>query len=164
MPVARGIAVVLSVLAGLLVGAPVAAAAPSATVAVEGLEFAATPTEGHFGGAARGPVPGLWRAVVVHDELQPADTPITGGSFTLYGRNGAVDGTFTGGTITPDVLSSDCENEQFTVDGTLALQGGGEGTFRVVLTHLLAQTNAGCQIYGATVVGSLEVPAQALAA
>jgi hypothetical protein len=165
MAVARGIVVVLTVLAGLLVGTSAAEAASSATFAVEGLEYAATPTEGRFGGAARGPAPGFWQATVVHDELQSdAAVPITGGSFMLYGRGGPVAGTFTDGSVTPDVLGPGCENERFTVAGMLALQGGGRGAFEAVLTHLLVQTDSGCQIYGATVVGSLKVPAQALVA
>jgi len=156
----RGIAVLTAVLAALLLSAAPAAAAPTTTARVQGLEYAATVTEGRFGGAARAPLPGAWTAVVVHDPLRRGEAvPITGGSLRLYGARHALDGTFTGGRVTPHDTSATCEDELFDVAGTLTLRGGGRGSFSVVLTHLRVLTRSGCRTYGATVAGTVTVPA-----
>jgi hypothetical protein len=161
----RGFAVLTAVLAALLLTAAPAAAAPAATVQVQGLEYAATLTEGRFGGAARGAMPGAWRAVVVHEPLRRGEAvPVTGGSFTLYGARTVLAGTFTDGQVTPYDEPATCGNEQFDVTGKLALQGGGRGSFAVVLTHLRVRTDSGCRTYGATVTGTLTVPARAASA
>ena len=165
----RVIVPLVAALAALLVLAPAAAAAASeasaVTAQIGGLEYAATDTEGRFGGAANGEVPGAWLATVVHDPLtEGTAVPITGGSFTLRSTAGDVHGTFVDGQVEPLDDFSTCANQRFTVTGTLALDGGGDGSFRVVLTHLLTQTDSGCHIYGALVAGSLTVPSDALAA
>jgi hypothetical protein len=153
--------VVSTVLAALLLSASPAAAAPTATIQVRGLEYAATLVEGRFGGAAQGPLPGAWRAVVRHDPLRQGEAvPVTGGSFTLYGARRVLDGTFTRGRVTPHDTPATCGDERFDVTGTLALQGGGRGAFAVVLTHLRVLGRSGCTTYGATVVGTLNVPAE----
>lgn len=157
-------AVLSTVLAALLLtAAPATAAAPPFVAArVQGVEYAATATEGRFGGAARAPLPGAWTAAVVHDPLRSGRAvPITGGSFRLYGERHVVGGTFTGGSVTPRDAGSGCGNERFDVTGTLALRGGGRGTFSVVLTHLRVPGRSGCRTYGATVAGTLTVPARA---
>jgi hypothetical protein len=164
----RSLAVLATMLAALLVTASPAAAAPTATTQVRGLEYAATDTEGRFGGAARDPLPGAWTAVVVHDPLWSGEAvPITGGSFTLYGAQQVIGGTFTDGSVTPDDTITDapdgCGNERFDVTGTLDLNGGGHGSFSAVLTHLRVLGRSGCTIYGATVVGTLTVPARVAA-
>jgi hypothetical protein len=154
---------VLAVLAALLLVAPPASAAAKVTAPVRGVEYAATSTEGRFGGLAKGGLPGAWTAAVVHDPLRPgAAVPITGGSFTLYGRQ-VVAGRFVRGTVTP-LAAASCGDERFRVAGTLALDGGGSGTFQVVLTHLRAPLRGGCRTYGATVAGTLTVPAGTAAA
>jgi hypothetical protein len=155
---------VLTALAALLVLAPAAAAAtvaPAVTARIGGLEYAATSTEGRFGGAAGGALPGAWLATVAHDPLADDAVAITGGSFTLHGTQREVSGTFVRGTVTPLDGSSSCGNQRFAVTGTLALSGGGRGAFRVVLTHLRAASRAGCRTYGAVVAGTLRVPAPA---
>jgi hypothetical protein len=158
----RVIVPLVMALVALLVLAPTAMAASAVTADIGGLEYAATDTEGHFGGAANGQVPGAWLATVVHDPLTAGAVPITGGSFTLHGtQQREIRGTFVDGTVTPLDDSGTCANQRFQVTGTLALDGGGRGSFEVVLTHLLTQTDSGCHIYGALVAGSLTVPAQA---
>ena len=133
---ARGIVVVLTVLAGLLVRLGGRGRA---------VGDVRRPGPGVRGDAHRGPVrrcrpgpgTGAWQATVRHDELRQGEAvPITGGSFTLYGARRVLGGTFTDGSVTPDVTPATCENERFNVAGTLALQGGGRGAFAVVLTHL----------------------------
>jgi len=161
----RVIVPVLTTLAALLVLAPAAAAAPAVTADIGGLEYAATDTEGRFGGAANGQVPGAWLATVVHDPVtEGVAVPITGGSFTLRSTQGDVSGRFVRGEVVPLDDFFTCANQRFNVTGTLALDSGGRGAFTVVLTHLLAQTDSGCHIYGAVVAGSLTVPARAVAA
>jgi len=159
----RGFAVLTAVLAALLLTAAPAAAASAATVRVQGLEYAATVTEGRFGGAARGAMPGVWRAVVVHEPLRRGKAvPVTGGSFTLHGAQSVLAGTFTSGSVTPYDEPASCGNERFDVTGALALRGGGRGSFAVVLTHLRVLTDSGCRTYGATVMGTVTVPSRAV--
>jgi hypothetical protein len=153
----RVIVPVLTVLAAMLLLAPVAVAAPT-TASIRGLEYSATSTEGRFGGAAKGQLRGLWTAVVVHDPVQGSEpVAINGGSFTLYTSERPVSGTFVRGTVRPLGRPSTCGDERFDVTGTLKLRGGGSGSFAVVLTHLRAPRRSGCTTYGATVVGDLAV-------
>jgi hypothetical protein len=155
---------VLTAVAALLVLAPAAAAASAVTADIRGLEYAATPTEGRFGGTADGAVAGGWLATVVHDPLRRAEAvPITGGSFILHSGRRVISGTFVSGSVTPLNTPSNCGNERFDVTGTLALRGGGRGSFAVVLTHLRTPSRSGCVGYGATVAGSLRVPSRAAA-
>lgn len=160
----RVVVAVLMAVAALLVLAPAALAASATTVEIGGLEYAATATQGRFGGAAKSPVPGAWLATVVHEPLRRGEAvPITGGSFTLHGKRRDIGGAFVRGTVAPLDAPTTCGNERFAVTGTLALRGGGRGSFSVVLTHLRVPLRTGCQTYGAVVVGSLTVPTRAAA-
>ena len=157
----RVLGTVLVVVAAMLVGASTAQAASTVSARVQGFEYAATATEGRFGGASLAPLPGAWTATVVHEPLRPGRAvPITDGRFRLYGRHGSVDGGFVGGSVTPRRSSVSCGNERFDVAGTLALRDGGRGSVRVVLTHLRTPTRSGCRTYGATVSGTVTVPAR----
>jgi hypothetical protein len=131
---------------------------------VAGIEYAASATVGQFAGAATGSLPGRWDATIVHDLLRPGQTvPITGGTFTLHSRT-IISGRFTGGTVSPINNPATCGNERFDVTGTMALNGGGSGNVRVVLTHLRAPIGRSCLTYGATVAGRLALtPAPAVA-
>ena len=159
--VLRMILVVPSTLAAMVLLAPPAAAAPQARAYVHGIEYAATATEGRFGGAAEGDVQGGWLATVAHDPLAPGETvPITDGFFRLYSHR-TMTGTFVGGSVAPLSTPETCLNERFKVTGTLKLDDGGDGSFKVVLTHLRASTKDGCRTYGATVAGTVTVPSNA---
>ena len=61
MPVRMIVALVLAT-AALLLLAPAADAAPAVTARIGGVEYAATSTQGRFGGAADGQVRGAWQA------------------------------------------------------------------------------------------------------
>jgi hypothetical protein len=163
----RVIVAVLTALLAVVVLAPAASAAESeseSTIQIRGLEYGVSTTEGKFGGTARGALSGAWLATVVHEPLRKGKAvPVTGGSFTLRGRGPDLGGTFVRGTVAPLDASSTCENERFDVTGTLALRGGGTGSFAVVLTHLRVRTGSGCRPYGAVVAGTLKVPSGALA-
>jgi hypothetical protein len=154
------ILVVPSALAAMVLLAPPAGAAPQATATayVGGIEYAATATEGKFGGAAKGDLQGGWLATVAHDPLAPGEAvPITDGFFRLYSHR-TITGTFVGGSVAPSSTPGTCLDERFDVAGTLKLDDGGKGAFRVVLTHLRALTKDGCRTYGATVAGTLTIP------
>jgi hypothetical protein len=144
--------------------APPAAAqevAQEVTAHVQGIEYAATMTEGRFGGAATGELQGGWVATIVHDPLAPGETaPITDGFFRLYSHR-SITGTFVHGAVAPLSTPAGCRNERFTVTGTLELDDGGSGAVAVVLTHLRSLTKEGCRIYGATVAGTLTVSSDA---
>ncbi len=157
MPVRMIVALVLTT-AALLLLAPAAVAAPAVTARIRGVEYAATSTQGRFGGAANGQVCGAWQATVVHDPLGSGKAvPITDGSFTLRSTQREVRGTFVSGTVTPRPARSTCGNEHFDVRGALALPGG-RGSFTAVLTHLRVASRSGCRTYGAVVVGALTLP------
>jgi hypothetical protein len=153
----RWIFPVLAAIAVLLLLPSTAIAAHGYTDQVKGIEYAATATVGKFSGTATGPLPGAWNAIVVHKPLRPGvDVPITGGSVTLYSRR-ALTGRFVEGTVSPINTPTACANERFNVSGRLAFEGGGTGTFSVVLTHLRTQLRSSCVTYGATVAGTLTV-------
>jgi hypothetical protein len=164
----RVIVAVLVALPAAVVLAPAAWAAESAesagsTIQIRGLEYGVSTTEGRFGGTAHGALSGGWLATVAHEPLRKGKAvPVTGGSFTLRGRGPDLGGTFVRGTVKPLPAASTCEDERFDVTGTLALRGGGTGSFAVVLTHLRVRTGSGCRPYGAVVVGTLRVPSRAV--
>jgi hypothetical protein len=154
----RMILAVPSALAAMVLFTAPAGAAPEATAYVRGIEYAATATEGKFGGAAKGDLQGGWLATVAHEPLAPGETaPITDGFFRLYSHR-TITGTFVGGSVAALSTPETCLNERFDVTGTLKLSDGGNGAFRVVLTHLRALTKDGCRTYGATVAGTLTIP------
>lgn len=155
----------LSAAAALLFMPGVARASTTYTDRVAGIEFAATATVGQFAGAATGSLPASWRATIVHAPLDAArPVPITGGMLTLYGRQ-TISGTFTSGSVSPINSPDPCGNQRFNVTGTIALAGGGSGSFVVTLTHHRARIGTGCTTYGATVTGRLALaPASATAA
>src|SRR6478672_11154317 len=68
MPIRTIVALVLAT-AALLLLAPAADAAPAVTARIGSVEYAATSTQGRFGGATDGQVRGAWQATVVHDPL-----------------------------------------------------------------------------------------------
>jgi hypothetical protein len=150
-------------LAAMMLLASPAEAAREATAYVQGIEYAATATEGKFGGAAKGELQGGWLASVVHDPLTPGETaPITDGFFSLYSHR-TVTGTFVGGSVVPLSRPATCLNEQFKVTGALELDDGGSGAFTVVLTHLRTPMREGCRTYGATVAGTVTISSNAAA-
>jgi hypothetical protein len=161
------VAVALAALLALSPG-PAPAAATYAD-SITGAEYFFTSTEGRFAGKAYGDLPGYWNTVVDHTPLSLGSTPtatITGGSFelatALNGFPALVTGDVSGGTINVKDPGTDCTNQTFDVQGTLAhvgvlYTGTGSGTFSAVLTHHRARVFGRCVIYAATVTGSLSL-------
>ena len=167
MMLSAAVAVALAALLALSPGA-----APAATTyadSISGAEYFFTSTEGRFAGKAYGDLPGYWNTVVDHTRLSLGSTPtatITGGNFelatTLNGIPTVVTGDVGGGTINVKDPGTDCTNQTFDVQGSLAhvgvlYTGTGSGSFSVLLTHHRARVFGSCVIYAATVTGSLSL-------
>jgi len=112
-----------------------------------------------FAGFAFGQLPGPWTASVSYTSVPGA---IIGGSFALKtSRFGVVKGLFgaTGGTIALLRSSSGggfC-TQTYEVADTLSLGAPttGSGTFDVILTHYGFVVADGCQVFFATVYGTV---------
>jgi hypothetical protein len=139
---------------------PGAAAASRPLVSVvRGIEIVPEHTQGTFSGYTTGYLTGGWLATVDHTPMQPNAT-ITGGNITLITRQGGFDhpltARFTTGTITGASSGSNCSNQTFRVNGTLAhLAGYRSGRFSVILTHYRHSILGNCINYFATVKGNL---------
>jgi hypothetical protein len=140
-------------------------AATAYTENVEGVEIAATATQGQFVGVAGGQLTGLWRIVVDHQPLS-GTTPaaITGGSLdlatVLNGSPVTVTAGFATGSVTQSSGFIGCTNQQYAVSGSLnsvGVQGAGTGTgtFNVILTHYQARIFGRCITYSASVAGTV---------
>src|SRR3989442_10753838 len=112
-----------------------------------------------FAGFAFGQLPGPWTASVSYTSVPGA---IIGGSFALKtSRFGVVKGSFdsNGGTITvfgPSSGSGVCTQTYEGVD-TLSLSGPttGSGSFHAILTHYGFVVDGHCQVFFATVSGTV---------
>lgn len=146
--------------AGLLLTA-LPALAQTYSDSASGNETSANSTQGTFSGNATGSLPGSWSATVVHDPLPYcAATPcktaaITGGTFTLNASSGTVSGQFSGGTVQQTGGFVNCQNQTYSVNGSLGKVGygggTGTGTFTATLTHYRFSFFGFCITYGATV-------------
>jgi hypothetical protein len=148
----------------------VAAAELSESYTVEGVEIAATSTQGTFVGSGKGTTNGddaVWQAIVGHEVLEPkcysnGGCAITGGTFSLVNENvEAVSGTFAaGGSITLHNQAPGCGIQVFSVDGTLTnvttlTTTGGTGTFTATLTHFRTRFLGRCTTVFAKVSGTV---------
>jgi hypothetical protein len=142
---------------------PGVAMAATYTDEIRGIEYSATSTVGEFAGGSKGDLGGLWQATVEHEPLGPGEVEITGGTFAIYDDR-KIAGTFVDGSIIPKHRPAGCEKELFDVHGELELDGGGTGSFVVVLTHFRAKVGSSCATVGATVAGTvtLELPRAAV--
>jgi hypothetical protein len=148
----------------VLWAAPAAQASSLPTYALTGIETSVpTGDTSSFAGAAFSLTAGAatWSAKVPHTSLSgctivtgnPCSSILDGGSFTL----GSLTGTFVaGGTIT--LVSGSPVNctstATFDVRGSVAVNGGGTGTFHVRLTHYQTKLFGLCIPYFATVTGT----------
>ncbi|HZQ03352.1 MAG TPA: hypothetical protein VFA88_04950 [Gaiellaceae bacterium] len=165
MTAARRSVVAIGVSAAALALAGAGSTAVSPSYEVNGVEVAATSTEGTFVGSGTGSSGDslFWTAVVDHTPLSPSAT-VTGGSLTALsygdGSLSALTGRFTGGTVTYDTARSSpapCGNQVFDVVGRLALTSGsaaGTGAFQVYLTHYRLSVLGTCVTYAASVRGA----------
>jgi hypothetical protein len=153
----------LAALAAVIMGPGSVATAATYPDSVSGYEYAATPTQGRFAGAAPGALPGVWSATVDHTPLGTVAT-ITGGDVYLATyQNGVptlVTGHFTGGTVRQLSGFTGCADQQYAVNGNVGdvgvgSVGTGSGTFAGTLTHHRTKIFGYCVIYSATITGSL---------
>lgn len=148
----------------------IAAALLSDSYSLEGVEIAATSTQGTFVGTGTGTNgdEAVWQAIVEHQPLSPGCSSSTfgcairaGGTFSLVNQDvEAVDGTFASGSITLITQAPGCGIQVFSVVGTLTdvttlTTTGGVGTFAVTLTHFRAQFLGRCTTFFAKVSGSV---------
>jgi hypothetical protein len=140
-----------------------ATAATTYRDSINGVEHAATATQGSFVAAAVGDLPGVARATVVHTGLNPS-AAITGGDFSLTTRlhnaQTEVTGNFTRGTVTLRSPSGGCGNQSYAVSATLAnvrfgSGSAGYGTLTGTLTHYRAMVLQRCVPVAARIDGSL---------
>jgi hypothetical protein len=155
------------IVAVLALSFPTIAAALSDSYTVEGVEVAATSTQGTFvgTGAGFGGDDAVWQAVVDHRKLSPgcesSGCAIIGGTFSLVNQDGeAINGTFASGSITLISQAPGCGIQVFSVVGALTdvitpTTTGGTGTFLVTLTHFRAPYLGRCTTFFAKVSGTV---------
>ena len=145
----RGVAIVI----GLVLALSSVAAAQSVTYEVSGIETGVAQNFSSFAGVGSsddGDV-AVWDADIERIDLIEI-TP--GGVLHLNGVLRELVGTFTGGTITA-LPGGRCRMEKFAVEGDLVLDGGGVGSFDVILTHYGIRIGGQCFLYFATVEGTV---------
>jgi hypothetical protein len=150
----------VAVSAALTVLTTPASAQSHVTYSLEGVEIAATSTQGTFVGIAVSPDDvATWEAVVLHEELDHT-AAITGGSFAIDGQVRNLQGSISeGGEIKR--LSGSCRKETFDVTGHVVLYQDGVATddfgdFDVTLTHYgLRVPGGGCVTVFATIEGQI---------
>ena len=168
MPHASGTIAAIVVLVLVLGLATAASAELSSSYSIEGVEIAATSTEGTFVGNGTGTNgdEAVWQAIVEHEVLSPicysnGGCAITGGTFALANEDvEAVNGTFASGSITLTRQAPGCGIQVFNVLGTLIdvitpTTTGGTGTFAVTLTHFRTRLLGRCTTVFAKVSGSV---------
>ena len=156
---------VLALSASIMVTSAAAAATVSDTYSITGFEYYATATQGRFAGTATGASgdSATWRAIVDHTPLTTS-AEITGGSAVLLTSNlVAVRGTFSGGSVSIVSEEAGCGNQIYDVAGTLSnvtrsdSPRKGSGTFSATLTHYRVSVFGSCQVYSASVRGTINL-------
>lgn len=105
---------------------------------------------GTFVGVARGELPAVWRAQIVHRPLSSGSTvAVTGGTFSIVGRSRVTSGgSVTGGSVTVVNRGSHCSKQTYRVSVTFS-----GGTFDGTLTHHRRSILGRCIVYAATIAG-----------
>jgi hypothetical protein len=144
LAVALALIAVLSLAAG-------ASATSSYSDSFIGTEIApVSSVRGTFVGVARGELPAVWRAQIVHRPLSTGPTvAVTGGTFSVVGGLGTrVSGPVTGGSVTVTNRGSHCSNQTYRVSVTFS-----GGSFDGMLTHHRRSVLGRCIVYAATITG-----------
>ena len=156
---------ILALSASLTTTSAALAAAISSSYAITGYEYYATSTQGRFAGTASGEAgdSATWRAIVDHTPLATT-AEITGGSADLVTSNlVAVHGTFSGGSVSLVSEQAGCGTQTYEVEGTLQRvtrsdsRHKGRGTFAATLTHYRVSVLGLCQVYSASVRGTISL-------
>ena len=156
---------ILAAATALFISPASAIAATTYSDSISGYEYAATSTQGHFGGIASGALPGVWSVTVDHTPLGTSAT-ITGGDLHLathlHRTLTAVTGDIAGGTVKQLSGFTGCVNQRYAVNGVLGDVGfgstrSGTGTVVATLTHHRTKVFGHCVTYSASVSGSLSL-------
>lgn len=159
---ARAFAGLAAVLAAVAITATAAAAT---TYQLTGVETAATATTATFQGVLGSPG-GTWQGVIVHEALDKSPHGVTaivqstsGGFVIIPAGATPVFVSITGGQLVamPAVGGKLC-TQQFRVDGSLVVPGGGTGSFQGILTHYGAREHGVCNASFASFTGSVTLP------
>ena len=105
---------------------------------------------GTFVGVAKGELPAVWRAQIVHLPLSSGTTvAVTGGTFSVVAVSGTrLTGPVTGGSVTVTNRGTNCANQTYRVSVTFD-----GGTFDGTLTHHRGRLLGRCLVYAATITG-----------
>ena len=105
---------------------------------------------GTFVGVAKGELPAVWRAQIVHRPLSSDPTvAVTGGTFSVVGLSGTrLSGPVTGGTVTVTDRGGHCSSQTYRVSVTFSA-----GSFDGTLTHHRRSILGRCIVYAASIVG-----------
>jgi len=162
--VLTGLAVVVAT--AVAVSGAAAATGLSTVYAVSGIETSIpTNNTSTFAGAAvgSGGDAAVWKASVVHQALSNCpfgsntSCAITGGLFSLTSSSGAqLNGSFTGGSVTPVSQQTPCGKQIFSVAGALATTSG-PASFTARLTHYRTLLFGRCITYFANITGSVQL-------
>ena len=144
----------LAVAVALVVSFPLAATASASSSysdSFTGTEIIpVSSVRGTFVGVARGELPAVWRAQIVHQPPSSGSTvAVTGGTFSVVGLTGVtLGGAITGGSVTVANRGSHCSNQTYRVSVTF-----GGGSFDGTLTHNRRSILGNCIVYAATISG-----------
>ncbi len=99
---------------------------------------------------AKGDLPAVWRAQIVHRPLSTGTTvAVTGGTFSVVGGlDKHVSGPVTGGSVTVVNRGANCTSQTYRVSVTFAA-----GSFDGTLTHHRRSVLGRCVVYAATIIG-----------
>jgi len=141
----------LAAVGSALVAVSAATAAAPRVDSLTGAEIIpVSSVRGTFVGYAKGDLPAVWRATILHRALSTGPSvAVTGGSFTILPTSGStLRGTVTGGSVTVANPGRGCTNQSYRVSVTLSI-----GSFDGTLTHYRHSLFGQCLVYAATISG-----------
>jgi hypothetical protein len=148
--VAKNLIVLAAIGAALVAAAAASASAPRVDSLTGAEIIPVSSVRGTFVGYAKGDLPALWRATIIHRPLSNGPTvAVTGGTFTMVTASGStLRGTVKGGRVTVSNPGSGCTNQIYRVNVSLSI-----GTFDGTLTHYRHSLFGQCLIYAASISG-----------
>jgi hypothetical protein len=150
VPLARKVLALASLGAALAAASAASAAAPRVDSLTGAEIIPVSSVRGTFVGYAKGDLPALWRATILHRPLSTGPTvAVTGGTFTIVPTSGTLlRGTVTGGSVAVANPGRGCTNQSYRVSVALSI-----GSFDGTLTHYRHSLLGQCLVYAATISG-----------